>query len=37
MGPLVAALAGHDVHALTSTPPSLEELFLDVYRTESLR
>jgi ABC-2 type transport system ATP-binding protein len=37
MGPLVAALADHDVRALTSTPPSLEELFLDVYRTESLR
>jgi ABC-2 type transport system ATP-binding protein len=37
MSGLVAALAGADVRALTSTPPTLEELFLDVYRTQDRR
>ena len=37
MGPLVATLAGRDVRSLTSSPPTLEELFLDVYRTEAPR
>jgi polyether ionophore transport system ATP-binding protein len=32
MSSLVSALAGHDVRALISTPPTLEELFLDLYR-----
>ncbi len=30
---VLAALAGAGVRSLTSTPPSLEELFLDAYRT----
>lgn len=30
---VLAALTAAGVHALTSTPPSLEELFLDAYRT----
>src|SRR5690349_7262463 len=37
MGPLVATLAGRDVRSLISSPPTLEELFLDVYRTEAPR
>jgi ABC-2 type transport system ATP-binding protein len=31
VGPLIAALAGHDVVALTSREPSLEEIFLHHY------
>jgi ABC-2 type transport system ATP-binding protein len=34
MHALLAALGGSDVRGLTSTPPTLEELFLDVYRAE---
>jgi ABC-2 type transport system ATP-binding protein len=34
MGQVLAALTAAGVQALTSTPPTLEELFLDVYRTE---
>lgn len=34
MGRVLAALTAADVQSLTSTPPSLEELFLDVYRTD---
>lgn len=32
--PVLAALAGAGVRSLSSTPPSLEELFLDAYRTD---
>jgi ABC-2 type transport system ATP-binding protein len=32
---LLGKLAGIGVHGLTCSPPSLEELFLDVYRTPS--
>jgi ABC-2 type transport system ATP-binding protein len=35
MGALLARLNAADVQTLTSSPPSLEELFLDVYRTSS--
>ena len=31
VGPLIAALAGHPVVALTSREPSLEEIFLHHY------
>jgi ABC-2 type transport system ATP-binding protein len=31
VGPLIAALAGHPVLALTSREPSLEEIFLHHY------
>jgi ABC-2 type transport system ATP-binding protein len=34
MPAVLAALTGAGVRSLTSTPPSLEELFLDVYRTD---
>jgi len=34
MATVLAALTGAGVQSLTSTPPTLEELFLDVYRTE---
>jgi polyether ionophore transport system ATP-binding protein len=34
MAAVLAALTAAGVQALTSTPPTLEELFLDVYRTE---
>jgi ABC-2 type transport system ATP-binding protein len=34
MAPVLDALTKAGVQALTSTPPTLEELFLDVYRTE---
>ena len=34
MAPVLAALSEAGVTALTSTPPTLEELFLDVYRAE---
>jgi ABC-2 type transport system ATP-binding protein len=33
VGPLIDALAGHDVVALTSREPSLEEIFLHHYDT----
>jgi ABC-2 type transport system ATP-binding protein len=31
VGPLIAALAGHDVAGLTSREPSLEEIFIHHY------
>ena len=31
---MLTALTAAGVESLTSTPPTLEELFLDVYRTE---
>jgi ABC-2 type transport system ATP-binding protein len=34
MSAVLAALTSAGVQSLTSTPPTLEELFLDVYRTE---
>jgi ABC-2 type transport system ATP-binding protein len=34
MARVLAALSGAGVRSMTSTPPSLEELFLDVYRSE---
>ena len=34
MSAVLAALTAAGVQSLTSTPPTLEELFLDVYRTE---
>ncbi|WP_027860715.1 ABC transporter ATP-binding protein [Marmoricola sp. URHB0036] len=34
MAAVLAALSDAGVQSLTSTPPTLEELFLDVYRTE---
>jgi ABC-2 type transport system ATP-binding protein len=34
MAAVLAALTAAGVQSLTSTPPTLEELFLDVYRTE---
>jgi polyether ionophore transport system ATP-binding protein len=37
MSALISALGAADVRSLTSTPPSLEELFLDVYRSEAPR
>jgi len=37
MQALLAALAGADVAALTSTPPTLEDLFLDAYQATSSR
>ena len=37
VGRLISALGDSDVRALTSTAPSLEELFLDIYRTEAHR
>ena len=33
--PLLEALAAAGVRSLTSTPPTLEELFLDLYRGTS--
>jgi len=35
MAEVLAALTAAGVQTLTSTPPTLEELFLDVYRTEA--
>jgi ABC-2 type transport system ATP-binding protein len=32
LAPVLAALGEAGVHSLTSTPPSLEQLFLDAYR-----
>jgi ABC-2 type transport system ATP-binding protein len=37
MGGFIAAVATASVTLLTSTPPTLEELFLDVYRAEGTR
>jgi len=35
MAPVLAALAASSARSLTSAPPSLEELFLDAYRSET--
>jgi ABC-2 type transport system ATP-binding protein len=35
MAPVLAALAASTARSLTSAPPSLEELFLDAYRSET--
>ena len=35
IGAVVAALSSTGVRSLTCTPPTLEELFLDVYRTRT--
>ena len=34
LGPVLTLLTDAGVSALTSTPPTLEELFLDVYRSD---